>query len=474
MLEPPLLRGRRDAREDLQAPVDLQRVGRDGDGAPPARTQAVGHGEGDVGLPHAGGAEEGEDGPVAAGALPADLAAAGAHPAEYGQPAWPSASGAGSPRAPTHVRPRSPRRPSPGTGSTAGTPMPSPCSARGATSRRPETTLEAVAAALAPAALVGCGAGGVLGGGREVEGGTGVAVWAATLDGGLAEAFWAETVEAPGGVSVTGLPDLDGAAAVILLPDPRGFPTDPVLGELGRRAPGVPVLGGLASARGQRWRACRCSSTTRSSRAAPWACASTGSRCCPASRRAPRRSGRSSPSPPRRATSSASSTGGRRSRSCATRSRPCRRPSARSSAAACCSASSSRAASRTSPTTSSCAGCSARTPRRARWPSARSSRTGPSCACTPATPPAPTATCATRWSCAGPPSAARRPRARSSSRATGAGAGCSAPPTTTRPPSSTSWAAPRRPGSSPPARSGPSAARPWLHGFTATVAVFPA
>ena len=114
----------------------------------------------------------------------------------------------------------------------------------------PETTLEAVAAVLAPAALVGCGAGGVLGGGREVEGGTGVAVWAATLDGGVAEAFWAETVEAPGGVSVTGLPDLDGAAAVILLPDPAGFPTDPVLGELGRRAPGVPVLGGLASARG--------------------------------------------------------------------------------------------------------------------------------------------------------------------------------------------------------------------------------
>src|SRR3954471_1174176 len=116
----------------------------------------------------------------------------------------------------------------------------------------PEATLDVVGSALAPAALVGCGAGGVLGGGREVEGGTGIAVWAATLDGGRAEAFWAETIEAPGGVSVTGLPDLDGAAAVILLPDPAGFPTDPVLGELGRRAPGVPVLGGLASARGSR------------------------------------------------------------------------------------------------------------------------------------------------------------------------------------------------------------------------------
>src|SRR3954466_8533148 len=83
----------------------------------------------------------------------------------------------------------------------------------------PGPTLDVVGAQLAPTALVGCGAGGVLGGGREVEGGTGIAVWAAALDGGRAEAFWAETVEAPGGVSVTGLPALEGAAAVTPLPD---------------------------------------------------------------------------------------------------------------------------------------------------------------------------------------------------------------------------------------------------------------
>jgi small ligand-binding sensory domain FIST len=114
----------------------------------------------------------------------------------------------------------------------------------------PEATLEGVHEALAPAALAGCGAGGVLGGGREVEDGTAVAVWAAALGDGSARSFWAETVEAPGGVAVTGLPDLDGAAAAILVPDPTGFPTEPVLAELARMAPGVPVLGGLASARG--------------------------------------------------------------------------------------------------------------------------------------------------------------------------------------------------------------------------------
>src|SRR4051812_42215148 len=43
----------------------------------------------------------------------------------------------------------------------------------------PEATLEGVAEALDPPALVGCGAGGVLGAGREIESGTAVAVWAA-------------------------------------------------------------------------------------------------------------------------------------------------------------------------------------------------------------------------------------------------------------------------------------------------------
>ncbi|HSD80387.1 MAG TPA: FIST N-terminal domain-containing protein, partial [Solirubrobacteraceae bacterium] len=114
----------------------------------------------------------------------------------------------------------------------------------------PEATLEGVQEALAPEVLVGCGAGGVLAEGREVEDGTAVAVWAADLRGGTAEAFHAETLEAAGGYAVSGLPDLDGAAAAVLLPDPTSFPTEAVLVELARRAPGVPIVGGLASARG--------------------------------------------------------------------------------------------------------------------------------------------------------------------------------------------------------------------------------
>jgi small ligand-binding sensory domain FIST len=114
----------------------------------------------------------------------------------------------------------------------------------------PEATVTAVHDALDPPAMIGCGAGGVLGDGREVEDGTGIAVWAAALDGGVATPFHAEVDDVDDGLMVTGFPELEGAAAALLLPDPLSFPTDLLLRELATRAPAVPVLGGVASARG--------------------------------------------------------------------------------------------------------------------------------------------------------------------------------------------------------------------------------
>ncbi|HEX5899740.1 MAG: FIST signal transduction protein [Solirubrobacteraceae bacterium] len=113
----------------------------------------------------------------------------------------------------------------------------------------PEATLEGVHEALAPPVLVGCGAGGVVGDGREIERGTAVAVWAAALGGGRAEAFHLDVSQVADAIAVGGLPELDDVTAVVLLPDPYSFPTDVVLGEIARRAPGVPVLGGISSAR---------------------------------------------------------------------------------------------------------------------------------------------------------------------------------------------------------------------------------
>jgi small ligand-binding sensory domain FIST len=110
----------------------------------------------------------------------------------------------------------------------------------------PEATLEAIEEVLAPAQLVGCGAQGVLGDGRELERGTGVSVWAASLGPGTATTFHAAVDELTG---TAGVPDLDGARGAVLLVDPHTFPADAVLHAMSPRWPGVPVVGGLASAR---------------------------------------------------------------------------------------------------------------------------------------------------------------------------------------------------------------------------------
>lgn len=115
----------------------------------------------------------------------------------------------------------------------------------------PEAVLEAVHEALAPGRLAGCAAGGVIGAGREVEDGTAVSVWAAHLgETGSATTFHATVEELDEGAgALAGMADLEGAAGAILLADPATFPTDAVLRFLSGAVPSVPLLGGLASAR---------------------------------------------------------------------------------------------------------------------------------------------------------------------------------------------------------------------------------
>ena len=111
----------------------------------------------------------------------------------------------------------------------------------------PEALLEGVHSALAPRALVGCGAGGVLGESRELESGTAVAVWAADFGGTGGASVFHATVQSDGTDAwLDGLPQLDGASGAILLSDPYSFPADLALTELAERSPTVPVLGGLA------------------------------------------------------------------------------------------------------------------------------------------------------------------------------------------------------------------------------------
>jgi small ligand-binding sensory domain FIST len=109
-----------------------------------------------------------------------------------------------------------------------------------------EEGVAAVHERLRPAALSGCGAQGVVGAGRELESG-GVCVWAASFEGGEAEQFHAEAIETDDSVTVAGMPELGEADGAILLADPYTFPAEPLLGALAEEHPGVPVVGGLAS-----------------------------------------------------------------------------------------------------------------------------------------------------------------------------------------------------------------------------------
>ena len=118
--------------------------------------------------------------------------------------------------------------------------------ASGAHLSAPEATLEAIHEVIDARELIGCGAGGVLGGSREIERGTAVSVLAATFDRGSATGFHAR-VEAEN--TVTGMLEMNGASGALLLTDPLTFPTEPVLGGLSEHVRGLPVLGGVASAR---------------------------------------------------------------------------------------------------------------------------------------------------------------------------------------------------------------------------------
>ncbi|RKQ87447.1 small ligand-binding sensory domain FIST [Solirubrobacter pauli] len=114
----------------------------------------------------------------------------------------------------------------------------------------PELVLEAVHEILRPETLIGCGAGGVIGHGREIENGTAVSVWAASLDEGLATSFHAAVEEIESGTgALTGMADLTGADGAVLLSDPVTFPTAAVLKFLSESTPMLPLIGGLASGR---------------------------------------------------------------------------------------------------------------------------------------------------------------------------------------------------------------------------------
>jgi small ligand-binding sensory domain FIST len=104
---------------------------------------------------------------------------------------------------------------------------------------------------LAPRHLLGCVAEGVVGRDRELESGPGAAVWAAALPDGEIETFHSVALDTEDGVAVTGFPELDGADLVALLVDPFTFPATGFLSKLNEEEDAVPLVGGLAAGGGE-------------------------------------------------------------------------------------------------------------------------------------------------------------------------------------------------------------------------------
>jgi small ligand-binding sensory domain FIST len=105
---------------------------------------------------------------------------------------------------------------------------------------------EAVREELEPVHLVGCVAEGIVAGSRELEQGPAAAIWAAALPGAAIEGFHLEAVETDEGVGISGTPDLSDADLVSLLVDPFTFPAGAFLGELNERYERLPIVGGVA------------------------------------------------------------------------------------------------------------------------------------------------------------------------------------------------------------------------------------
>jgi small ligand-binding sensory domain FIST len=118
---------------------------------------------------------------------------------------------------------------------------------------RASDVVEAARRRFKPRCLIGCVGEAVVGNDREIEGQPALSVWLGKWKRPVnASAFHLTLERTSEGASLMGWPDalLDvdvQRSAVLLLGDPFTFPTDLFLDQIGEGSPGLPVLGGMAS-----------------------------------------------------------------------------------------------------------------------------------------------------------------------------------------------------------------------------------
>jgi small ligand-binding sensory domain FIST len=112
---------------------------------------------------------------------------------------------------------------------------------------RIEAAVAEIASRIGEATLLGCTSQAVVVDGLEVEEGPALTVWAGAFGGARIQPFSLTFKETPDGPSLVGLPLIeDWVQAVLLLGDPFSFPPN-ALARLNEERPGLPVVGGMAS-----------------------------------------------------------------------------------------------------------------------------------------------------------------------------------------------------------------------------------
>ncbi len=105
---------------------------------------------------------------------------------------------------------------------------------------------------LGPIHLLGCTGEAIVGTAREVEGETALSLWAARLPNTTLRTMHLSFERSPEGGAIIGWPDdlpaeWPADSAVVMLGEPYSFPADALLERLNEDQPGVPVIGGMAS-----------------------------------------------------------------------------------------------------------------------------------------------------------------------------------------------------------------------------------
>jgi len=99
--------------------------------------------------------------------------------------------------------------------------------------------------------VLGCTGESIAGGEHEIEKGSALALWSAVLPGATIETFHVEFERTPDGPICSGLPEPPAETAdvraVLLLADPYSCAIDTLIGRLDDDLPGVPLIGGMAS-----------------------------------------------------------------------------------------------------------------------------------------------------------------------------------------------------------------------------------